>query len=327
MRLIDIVKDKKGRMVVPLAGYTGRKLTDTTIRENLFSLSTYLNTLEALVREYKPDAIFPFMDVVVESDALGMETIYPDDDSPYLKEHPIKTLYDIQKYEIPEPDKDGRMPIYLELSKRLKNDIRKDTLIGMYVDGPFTLASQFMNAQELALKTIDDPNLVKGVLDFATEIVIRYGKALERAGADMVMILDPFCNIVSPRTFSNLIQPFIQKIVKSTDIITILHVCGNANHLIEFMAKSGADGLSLDAPCNLKDATLRVSDDIVLMGNISPVDVMLRGDEKRVKEEVKKILLSMESVKNFILSTGCECPPETPHANIRAFMDVGRSSR
>jgi len=325
MRLIDIVKERESRMVVPLAGYTGRKLTGTTIKENLFCVDAYLKTIEALVREYKPDAIFPFMDVVVESYALGMKTIYPDDDSPYLKEHPIKTLHDIQKYEIPDPDKDGRMFIYLELSKRLKNDVGKDTLIGMYVDGPFTLASQFMNAQELALKTIDDPNLVKGVLDFATEVVIRYGKALERARVDMVMILDPFCNIVSPRTFSNLIQPFIQKIVKSTGIITILHVCGNANHLIELMAESCADGLSLDAPCDLKDAASRVPADTVLMGNISPVDVMLRGDEKKVKNKVKALLESMKGVRNFILSTGCECPPETPHSNLRAFMDMGRS--
>lgn len=325
MRLIDIVRDKKGKMVVPLAGYTGRRLTDTTIRENLFSLSTYLNTLEALVREYKPDAIFPFMDVVVESDALGMETIYPVDDSPYLKEHSVKTLHDIQKYEIPDPDKDGRMPIYLELSKKLKDDVGKDTLIGMYVDGPFTLASQFMNAQELALKTIDDPNLVKGVLDFATEVVIRYGKALGRAGVDMVMILDPFCNIVSPRTFSNLILPFIQKIVKNMDVITILHICGNARHLIEHMANSGVDALSLDAPCDLKDVASRVPDNVVLMGNISPVNVMLRGDEKMVRKEVKALLESMKGICNFILSTGCECPPETPHSNIRTFMDVGRS--
>jgi len=324
MRFIDIVRERKSRMVVPLAGYTGRKLTGTTIKENLFCVDAYLKTIEALVQEYKPDAIFPFMDVVVESDALGMETIYPDDDSPYLKEHSVKTLHDIQKYEIPDPDKDGRMPIYLELSKKLKDDVGKDTLIGMYVDGPFTLASQFMNAQELALKTIDDPNLVKGVLDFATEVVIRYGKALERAGADMVMILDPFCNILSPQMFSNLILPFIQKVVRNIDVITILHICGNASHLIELMAKSGADGLSLDAPCNLKDAVARVPNDIALMGNISPVNVMFKGNEKKVKSEVRTLLESMKGVHNFILSTGCECPPETSHSNIRAFMEVGR---
>jgi uroporphyrinogen decarboxylase len=266
------------------------------------------------------------MDVVVESDAMGMETIYPDDDSPYLKEHPIRTLGDLKKYDIPDPYKDGRIPIYLELSKNLKENVGKDTLIGMYVDGPFTLASQFMNAQELALKTIDDPNFVGEVLNFAADVAITYGRALERAGVDMVMILDPFSNIVSPQTFSKLILPFIQKIVKSIDVITILHVCGNARHLIERMADSEADGLSLDAPCDLKDVASRVPDDIVLMGNISPVDVMLRGDEKKVKNKVKGLLESMKGVRNFILSTGCECPPETPHSNIRAFMDAGRRS-
>lgn len=327
MKLTDIVRDKNDRMVVPLAGYTSRKLTNTTIKENLFSSNAYLDTLKALVREYEPDAVFPFMDVVIESDAMGIETVYPEDGSPYLKEHPIKTLNDLQKYKIPKPDEDGSMPIYLELSKKLKNNIGKDTLIGMYVTGPFTLASQFMKAQELALKIIDDLDLIKGVLDFATEVIIRYGEALEKAGVDMVMILDPFCNIVSPQTFSDLILPFIQKIVKNVDVITILHICGNARHLIEHMANSGVDALSLDAPCDLKDVASRVPDNVVLMGNISPVNVMLRGDEKMVRKEVKALLEFMKGICNFILSTGCECPPETPHSNIRTFMDVGRSSR
>jgi uroporphyrinogen decarboxylase len=90
------------------------------------------------------------------------------------------------------------------------------------------------------------------------------------------------------------------------------------------MAESGADALSLDAPCNLKDAASCVPDDIVLMGNISPVSVMLMGDKRKVRDEVKTLLESMRGFSNFILSTGCECPPETSHSNIRAFMEVGR---
>jgi uroporphyrinogen decarboxylase len=33
----------------------------------------------------------------------------------------------------------------------------------------------------------------------------------------------------------------------------------------------------------------------------------------------------MDPYPNFILSTGCDLPQETPLENIRAFMETGRS--
>lgn len=33
---------------------------------------------------------------------------------------------------------------------------------------------------------------------------------------------------------------------------------------------------------------------------------------------------AMRAYPNFVLSTGCDLPPETPLANIQAFMEAGR---
>ena len=41
----------------------------------------------------------------------------------------------------------------------------------------------------------------------------------------------------------------------------------------------------------------------------------------------RALVESMQGQHNFILSTGCDLPQETPLENIRAFMDVGRAWR
>jgi len=111
---------------------------------------------------------------------------------------------------------------------------------------------------------------------------------------------------------------------------TIYHTCGNTMHLIGEMAKSGVDGISLDSKevgVDLKQAAKMLTKYVVLIGNINPSKVMLRGTPEEVKNEVINLLKEMDPYPNFILSTGCDLPQETPHDNIKAFIDTGKNYR
>jgi uroporphyrinogen decarboxylase len=99
-------------------------------------------------------------------------------------------------------------------------------------------------------------------------------------------------------------------------------------HLIEKMVQSGVDALSLDSPetgVNLPEVAELVSQDTVIIGNISPTGVLLNGRPEDVEKEVTELLKSMENYPNFVLSTGCDLPQETPLENIDAFMRTGRN--
>jgi uroporphyrinogen decarboxylase len=48
------------------------------------------------------------------------------------------------------------------------------------------------------------------------------------------------------------------------------------------------------------------------------------GTPEDVRREVERLRKEMEPYPNFILSTGCDLPQETPRENIQAFMDAGR---
>ena len=101
-------------------------------------------------------------------------------------------------------------------------------------------------------------------------------------------------------------------------------------HLIEKMADSGVDALSLDSlksGVDLTEVAKRVNKNTMIMGNINPVGTILSGKPNEVKDDVIELLKSMDSFENFILSAGCDLPQNVPLENINSFMKTGKKYR
>ena len=63
--------------------------------------------------------------------------------------------------------------------------------------------------------------------------------------------------------------------VESLPVSASLHICGRAGHLVELMCKTGAVGLSLDSPTDITKIKDKVPPDIMIMGNLAPVEVLM----------------------------------------------------
>jgi uroporphyrinogen decarboxylase len=311
-------------LVVPLLGYPGARLTDSTLRQNAFNSDLHFASIYKLVERFEPDAIFFMMDLSIEAGALGLQVRYPLDESPSVENHPVAQIADLDRFRVLDPLKDARLQSYLETMRLMAARLR--VIKGGYICGPFTLAGLMMGATEIALGTVDDPELVLSVVDFATEVVIRYGEALVDAGADLIAILEPSASLLSAAAFTKFASAPISRVVHRLPVSSILHVCGNTRHLASAMAGTGAQGLSLDASVDFSALAAELPSDIVLVGNVDPVRVMRDADPSGVRVSVRELLDTMEAYPNFILSTGCDIPPDTPFDNIAAFMAEGRAA-
>lgn len=60
--------------------------------------------------------------------------------------------------------------------------------------------------------------------------------------------------------------------------------------------------------------------DRVVMGNISPSHEFLNGTPESMKCAVNKLLGKCSHYENFVLSSGCDIPPESSFENIDAFF-------
>jgi uroporphyrinogen decarboxylase len=334
-RLIDLANSfysENSRLVAPLIGFPGVKMAHSSIKLAQQNYEEHFKVVASLVDKFNPDIQFVLMDLSVEANALGLNTIFPPNESAtVLKkngEFGVKDLDSLRKIEF---DSDSRLLSYVKTIELMKRSFPSSVKVGAYITGPYTLAGLIIGAEEAGLMAARHPEKLKEICVFTNECIMKYTKLLLSAGADAICVLEPSGVMLGPSHFEKFSSVNVKNIVEichKANSDCIYHVCGNSMHLIEKIAESGVDGLSLDSKYAGVDLTAiaeEVPDNIVLIGNMSPTRTIVYGRPEEVKKEVKTLLASMDNFPNFILSTGCDLPLETPLDNISAFMETGRS--
>ncbi len=307
------------RLCVPLMGYPGTRLTNTTLKQNAFNWGIQCWSLYELVYQLAPDGMFFMMDLSVEAGALGVPVRYALEDSPTVEQHLVKSSEDLMQFMSIDILKDARVRMYLDTMAWMAKNM--DILKGAYCIGPFTLAGLLMGASDIALTTLDNPALIHDLLAFSSRVIARYAEALFDSGADVLAILEPTAVMLSPAQFKEFSGAYIAHIVSHAGGTTVLHICGNTTHLIEAMSRTGVDGLSLDSMVDFPAVAPRVKEGVTLIGNLDPVRILRNLTPEQVRQATREFLEKTRGIPNLIVSSGCDLPQDTPIENIRAMIE------
>jgi uroporphyrinogen decarboxylase len=302
----------------PLVGYPACKLNDSTARENLTNADIQIDTLLKYYNRLKPDILFPFMDLAVEVESLGLETNIKENDPPEVIEHPIRQKEDLEGLAKTDISQEGRFNIYIETINKLR--IESEAAISGYVTSPFTMAGLLTGAERIAARTITRPDFISSLIEFSMEISLEYARLQEKAGADCIVLLDPTASLLSPELFRDFVTPYIDNIAAQLNIPVVLHVCGDTTPLIDEFINTKMAGLSLDYGVNLKEIMPRIPENILVMGNIDPVRTVFGGNPKSIFNKTSQLISDLKEYDNFIPATGCDVPPKTEFENIHAFQ-------
>jgi len=98
--------------------------------------------------------------------------------------------------------------------------------------------------------------------------------------------------------------------------LNILHMCGDATMILDPIAESGFEAVSLEEKVDMQYASETVGNDICLIGNISPSNELLLQSPDVVKKVSKQCI--EDGVR--ILAPGCGIAPHTSLSNIQAFV-------
>jgi len=320
------------RLVAPLVGFPGVEMIGSTIKIAQQNFGEHYRAVKAIADTFQPDLVFPLMDLSVEANALGRFTVFPREESATVpKEH--FSLDELDRLAAINITFDGRLMGFVETVKLMSVSLPQEILRGAYVTGPFTLAGLMMGADDAVMGTVLDPDTLHRLCHFTTERIQEYIQLLLAAGAQVICILEPSAVMLSPAQFSEFSAIYIRHITTSfkySGASFVYHTCGNTMHLVQKMAAAGVHGVSLDsADCgvDLARAASLVAEDVVVIGNLSPTTTMRSGSPDDVRREAGALLDQMKRYPNFVLSTGCDLPQETPAANIRALVEAGRAWR
>ncbi|NWG03479.1 MAG: uroporphyrinogen decarboxylase family protein [Syntrophaceae bacterium] len=301
--------------------------------EAILDASKYAHSQYLCVQEFDYDMVRDLGGIHCESEAMGSKLKFPEDAFPSVIEFAIKDYKkDLPKLKIPDPYKDGRMPIVLEGIYLLKGKVGKEIPVLGYLQAPFRHASMLRSPDKILTDVYKSPQSVKDLLELCVSTQIVWGTALLHAGADVLFISDPMSSgdVISSKIWMTFAQPYTTKVVsalKKLGAKIIMHICGDTTDRLETMMGTGVDCLSLDSKVNMDEARKILGEDIGLMGNLDPTDVLVFGNPEKVEKESLRLMISVAGTKgNYILSSGCTVPVNAPPENIRAMVSAGKKS-
>jgi len=327
--LADSAFREKRRLVAPLMGFPGVALMGSNIKLAQQNFGEHFRVIKKLADTFCPDIVFPLMDLSVEANAIGRYTIFPQADSATV---PADTFdfAEIERFKDINISFDSRVMGYVETMRMMSIGLPDNIMKGAYVTGPYTVTALIMGAQEAAMATIVQPEALHNLCSVMTEKIQEYVRLLISAGAEVICILEPSAVMLGPQQFHEFSTYYVRHINQSckySGVSTIYHTCGNTMHHIENMVNGGVGGISLDSKdvgVDMLEVAKKIPEEVVLIGNVNPTKTMALGKPEDVKGEVLDLLKLLGPYPNFILSTGCDLPQETPEENIRVFMETGR---
>jgi len=287
--------------------------------------------LKALER-YKYDAVFSVMDVNVETEALGSVLQYRNNQYAIIKKYALSKEDDENKLIFPDPERSGRMPEMLKALKILKSNLNSEVLIVGCVLGPLTLATQLLGIETALFMAIDEPDRFARLLDFTTHVVIRFGMAQIEAGAHLPIVFDPSASpaVVPHQFFREFELPclikFFESFKKAGASRNWLHIAGPVDSILPYYPSAGVDIANFDY-CVTPQIAMEKLPATCLDGNIKPFS-FVESEPCEIKSASDHLLQAFSGRRGFILSSGCEIPPESKPENVMAMvMSADKAAR
>ncbi|MGC9467440.1 MAG: uroporphyrinogen decarboxylase family protein [Anaerolineae bacterium] len=309
---------------VPFAGVHAGSLVGYLAEEVLTDADKLLEALLAVNRTYDPDGQPVVFDLQVEAEILGCDLLWAEKAPPTVASHPLASTLEIPTH-LPTAE-DGRLPLILDVMRRMKAEVGETTALYGLVTGIFTLASH-LRGTEIFMDMFDRPDLLDDLIVYAKDVVKRMSELYIGAGMDVIAIVDPLVSQISPRHFRKLLSEAYADVfasLRAQGVFSSFFVCGDATKNIEVMCQTGPDSISIDENIDLataKEITDRYN--ITMGGNIPLTTHMLLGTQQDNMKFVVDLLDGIEP-GNFILAPGCDMPYDVPVENVVGVVQAVR---
>ena len=311
------------KKAMPILSFPGAAMMGRTVEELVKDGHLQAMCMKTIADRFDAGAAFSLMDLSVEAEAFGSPVLFCEDEVPTVNGVLIETEEDAEALKVPQVG-DGRTGICVE-GIREACELITDRPVLAGIIGPFSLAGRLTDMTEIMYLCFDEPDMVECLLEKATEFLISYAKAFKEAGANGICMAEPAAGLLSPSLFADFSVPYVQKIreaVEDEEFIVIYHNCGTIRPLYQDIADMKACAYSVGNSVDMKQALESLPEDAMVIGNIDPAGILRSGSPQTIKEETTKLLEQCSCHQNFVISSGCDIPPQTPVENLEAFFEA-----
>lgn len=246
----------------------------------------------------------------VEHEALGARMTFREDDTiPSSNDILVTDANDLRSLKIPDPEKDGRMPLYLNACERIQKQIGGEVPVSGTIVGPFTLAAILHGFEDTIMDMLAEVEFMRELLDFTANVAFAYAKAFQKRGVSIAIneswITPP---LLSPTLYRDMVLGVEKRLIEQIKGIGIPNVAlisgGNTTSIMSDMIKTGTSLLMADANadqtyvkkvCSENGIQLRASIDSKLVQN---------GTDSELYEQTKRVVDLCADYNKFIFGCG-----------------------
>jgi len=279
-------------------------------------------TLEP-VRRYDVDAGVVFADISLPFLGLGVPFSIDPGLGPVVP-HPLRTREDVDA--LTEFDARASVPFVGKAIERFLELERERPIIG-FAGGPFTLAAYLVEGgpskEYIETKRLlySDPGTFDRLIARLASMTVDYLRFQAESGASALQLFDTWVGAVTPAVFErHLLEPvqWIFEELRSLGRPSIYFSTGSS-HLLELLARTGADALGVDWREPLGRVRERVGEGMALQGNLDPGALL--GTSETVRREARRVLDEVPDRRAHVFNLGHGVLPATDPERVRELVE------
>ncbi|WP_071518742.1 uroporphyrinogen decarboxylase [Geitlerinema sp. PCC 9228] len=278
---------------------------------------------------FHPDGVILFSDILTPLPGVGISFDIVENKGPVI-DPPIRTQEQIQN--LHELDPEASLPFVGKILKTLRQEVSDRAAVLGFVGAPWTLAAYAIEGKTskdyrtIKSMAFSEPDVLHKFLGKLADAIAIYVRYQIDSGAQMVQLFDSWAGQLSPQDYETFALPYQQRVVQQVkathpDTPLILYI-NNSAGLLERMAKTGVDIISLDWTVDMAEARQRLGN-MTVQGNIDPC--VLFGTQDTIRDRMLETI--RKAGKNgHILNLGHGVLPPTPEENVAFFFETAKQA-
>ena len=142
------------------------------------------------VRRFDYDWGMVFPDDYIEFEPLGLKMHHPADGPAMAAEYLPLTRDTLRRFRPPDAARDLRLPLHLEMIRRLKAALGDTICVAGQIAAPFSAGALVYGIDKWLIAMLDEPDLVRDNVAYFIDHQIAFGRAQIEAGADLLWLGD-----------------------------------------------------------------------------------------------------------------------------------------
>ena len=217
-------------LFLPIVFSLGAKVENVPLGVFLWNPTKISSALRQLRTHLRADGVACYCDPYLEVEALGATLqSKADDQAPTIHwPHPVRIGELPEGLRSPEEAAiSGRVPVAVEVIRRMKALANRDFLLMAGVTGPLTLAARITQLEKRGFLRWDD--ISEAALELAGSVATQMASKFLEAGADLIIIQEkivPALSAESCDAWANLLGPTINVVRFYEALPLLLFLCG-----------------------------------------------------------------------------------------------------